>query len=76
MGSESQIRVPLIIDGVDVFLLDQNLTFTLQCSVSDGASRCQTSAQGADIASCHTAVESSVMGFKNDVIIKRPRNQN
>ncbi|KFY90238.1 hypothetical protein V498_06095 [Pseudogymnoascus sp. VKM F-4517 (FW-2822)] len=64
MGSEPQIRVPLIIDGVDVFLPDQKLAFTPQCSVSDGVSGCQTSAQGADIASCHAAVESSARAFK------------
>lgn len=64
MGSESQIRVPLIIDGVDVFLPDQKLTFTPQSSGSDGAAGRQTSVQGADIASCHAAVESSARAFK------------
>lgn len=54
----------MIIDGVDVFLPDQKLTFTPQSSGSDGASGCQTSAQGADIASCHAAVESSARVFK------------
>lgn len=64
MDSESQMRVPLIIDGLDVFLPDHRLTFTPQSSGSDGSSGCHSSAQGADTASCHAAVESSARAFK------------
>ncbi len=64
MAPESHIAVPLIIDGIDVFLPDEILGFTPQ-SISNGLeAQGSVRAQGADIASCHAAVDSCAKAFE------------
>ncbi|KAH6668250.1 putative aldehyde dehydrogenase [Halenospora varia] len=64
MASEQRILVPLIIDGVDVILPDEQNTFTPQSAVNDGAVHRRVIAQGTDIEHCHAAVDSSARAFK------------
>jgi acyl-CoA reductase-like NAD-dependent aldehyde dehydrogenase len=63
MPSKAQISIPLIIDGVDVYLTDEQFTFSPQSQSDSSIANGRVLAQGADTASCHAAVDSCARAF-------------
>ena len=63
MGIQTRHFVPLIINGVDIHLTAGASTFEPESLSAASRSQTTTIAQGADIESCHAAVNSSAQAF-------------
>ena len=65
MTAKESFSTPLIIHGVDVTLPDSSLTFTPASLGASKLSNLNVTAQGADAASCHAAVDSCALAFES-----------
>jgi acyl-CoA reductase-like NAD-dependent aldehyde dehydrogenase len=64
MSTKRNIFVPLIIDGVDVKLPENSLTFTPDSLSASTNATLNVIAQGTDVANCHAAVDSCARAFE------------
>jgi acyl-CoA reductase-like NAD-dependent aldehyde dehydrogenase len=64
MSAKRNIFIPLIIDGVDVKLPENSLTFTPESLSASTNASLNVIAQGTDVANCHAAVDSCARAFE------------